>query len=301
MDSKQSTASPAKDNYDGNKSAASKAAATNATSVNHFSEALTAKSVWNKQTLRWLKYVALLSFITRFALLQWPPQVVFDEHHHIKFITWTVKREYFLDVHPPLGRLIFAGVAELFGYEGGYDPENSNTTFADAKFPAVAVRSVSASLSVFTSILVFAILVEMKFSLPASILTAGMVVFDNSLTIAGRLFVLESQLITYMVFTCFCWIKFRQQHKMPFSQEWWQWLLLTGIGIGLSLGVKFVGLFIMFIVGVCTLADLWDVSSLKKTASNLVVLYHWLARAACLIAVPFAIFVFSYWVHFLVG
>lgn len=289
MDSSLTTTNK-KDNYDGNKSAASKAALVHG----HNSDG---KPVWNQQTLRWLKYIIVVSFFTRFVLIQWPPQVVFDEHHHIKFISWYVKREYYLDVHPPLGRLIFAGVAELFGYNGQYDPDKPNSTFTDSTFPLVAVRSVSASLSVLTSALIYSILIEMKFSLAASILGAAMVVFDNSLTIVGRIFVLESQLIAYMVLTCFCWVKFRLYHKEPFTSRWWLWLFSTGLGIGLSLGVKYVGLFIMLIIGVCTLLDLWDVCNVKKTRSNLVVLYHWLARAVCLIGVPLVIFVFSYWVH----
>lgn len=294
-----------KDPYDGYKSAASKAALAHShkdNSPTNFAEnQLTAKSVWNKLTLRWLRYMVGLAFVTRFVLLQWPPSVVFDEHHHIKFISWYVRREYYVDVHPPLGRLILTGAAELFGYDGTFNVDKTNATFADSTFPVFAVRSVSASLSVLTAALVYAILIEMKFSLAASVLASVMVIFDNSLTTVGRIFVLESQLITYMVFTCFCWVKFRGYTKSPFTSPWWRWLLLTGLGIGLSLGVKFVGLFIMFIIGVCTLADLWDVCNVKKTRSDLIVAYHWLARAGCLIAVPFLLFIFGYWIHFQVA
>lgn len=43
----------------------------------------------------------------------------------------------------------------------------------------------------------------------------------------------------------------------PFSTTWWQWLVLTGVNLAAALGVKFVGLFVILLVGLNTLWDLW--------------------------------------------
>lgn len=43
----------------------------------------------------------------------------------------------------------------------------------------------------------------------------------------------------------------------PFSFSWWFWLLLTGVCLSGSLGVKFVGLFVILLVGMNTASDLW--------------------------------------------
>src|SRR5215472_7541553 len=61
--------------------------------------------------------------------LRWlgqPSEVVFDEVHFGKFITGYGTGEYFFDVHPPLGKLMIAGIAGLAGvspshafYRGG--------------------------------------------------------------------------------------------------------------------------------------------------------------------------------------
>ena len=85
----------------------------------------------------------------------------------------------------------------------------------------------------------------MKYSLKPAFLAACMSLFDNALTTQSRLIVLDAQLIFYITMTCFCWIKFRSCTKRPFSKKWWLWLLGTGVFIGFSVGVKFVGLLII--------------------------------------------------------
>lgn len=43
----------------------------------------------------------------------------------------------------------------------------------------------------------------------------------------------------------------------PFTASWWLWLLLTGVNLAGALGVKFVGLFVILLVGLNTIWDLW--------------------------------------------
>lgn len=42
-----------------------------------------------------------------------------------------------------------------------------------------------------------------------------------------------------------------------FSNNWWFWLLMTGITMTCCVGVKFVGLFQVFYIGLMNIADLW--------------------------------------------
>lgn len=44
----------------------------------------------------------------------------------------------------------------------------------------------------------------------------------------------------------------------PFSAPWWFWLSLTGVNLAGAIGVKFVGLFVVLLVGLNTVYDLWE-------------------------------------------
>lgn len=77
------------------------------------------------------------------------------------------------------------------------------------------------------------------------------------------------------------------------------WLILTGLSIGAVCSVKWVGLFVTAVVGLYTVSELWeklgDVSLPKKTYTQ-----HWLARIACLIFIPVAVYVAAFKAHFMI-
>ena len=76
---------------------------------------------------------------------------------------------------------------------------------------------------------------------------------------------------------------------------------LTGLSMGLGLGVKFVGLFAVAMIGVTTAIELWKLMDWKQGLSHRAVLNHWKARIACLIFLPIVVFIIPYAVHFLVA
>lgn len=48
-------------------------------------------------------------------------------------------------------------------------------------------------------------------------------------------------------------------NNQSFTMKWWNWLLFTGAMLACTISVKFVGLFIVLLVGLHTLNDLWIV------------------------------------------
>jgi hypothetical protein len=49
------------------------------------------------------------------------PSYRFDEVHFGKFASKYIKTQYFVDVHPPLAKLLITLAAFVFGYDGQFD------------------------------------------------------------------------------------------------------------------------------------------------------------------------------------
>lgn len=235
--------------------------------------------------------ITIFAFVTRFIIINTPNEIIFDEVHYGKFASAYMRREYYFDVHPPLGKLTFACVGYLFSYDGWFNFDKIGASYHDSDVPYVAMRSVSAFFGTFTVLLIYFILVEMNFSYQTCFLGVCMIMFDNALITQSRLIVLDSQIIFYILATCYCWIRFRKCTKTQFSFNWWLWLLCTGFSLGAAISVKFVGLFIMASIGTVTLYDLFSLMKQQKFVSYIIGLH-----------VLFAYFVFQLLVlYFFIG
>lgn len=53
------------------------------------------------------------------------------------------------------------------------------------------------------------------------------------------------------------WQGFTYCFIRPFGKQWWLWLMLTGVGLGLTVSCKWVGLFTIATIGLSTIRDLW--------------------------------------------
>lgn len=56
-----------------------------------------------------------------------------------------------------------------------------------------------------------------------------------------------------------------------YSSQWWFWLFLTGTMLSCTISVKFVGLFVILLVGLNTIEQLWFILGDLKISA---VIYH---------------------------
>ncbi|KAI1637370.1 dolichyl-phosphate-mannose-proteinmannosyltransferase [Biscogniauxia mediterranea] len=245
--------------------------------------------------------ITVLAFISRFWGISHPNEVVFDEVHFGKFASYYLEHTYFFDVHPPFGKLLFALMGWLVGYDGHFHFENIGDSYIANKVPYVAFRAMPALLGSLTVSVVFLIMWESAYSLPACIVAAGLVLLDNAHIGQTRLILLDATLVLAMACSLLCYIKFYKLRHEPFSRKWWKWLILTGFALSCDISTKYVGLFAFVTIGSAVIIDLWDLLDYRRPGGALSLRefgYHFGARALGLIIVPFLFYLFWFQVHF---
>jgi dolichyl-phosphate-mannose-protein mannosyltransferase len=103
--------------------------------------------------------------------------------------------------------------------------------------------------------------------------------------------------ITALAFTSFT----NQQEQGPakaFQPSWWFWLAMTGLGLGATASVKWVGLFTIAWVGSLTVVQLWVVLGDYKNVTPRLLFKHILARVFCLILIPVTFYMAMFAIHF---
>lgn len=81
----------------------------------------------------------LLSCWTRFHDIGKSNFVVWDEAHFGKFGTHYLKREFYFDVHPPLGKMLVGLVGGLAGYTGNFEFKSGAQYPEDVPYTAMRV------------------------------------------------------------------------------------------------------------------------------------------------------------------
>lgn len=182
--------------------------------------------------------------------------LVFSPSSFGKFGSQYIRREYYFDVHPPLGKMLVGLSGVMAGYNGSFDfssgatyPEHVNFTF---------MRAFNAMFGVVCIPLAYFTAKELHLSRPAVWLVTLMVLCENSFTTISRFILLDSMLLCGTVATVFCWSKFHNQQRNSFEPWWFFWLFMTGLSIGCVCSVKLVGLFVTALVGLYTIEDLWN-------------------------------------------
>lgn len=145
---------------------------------------------------RWqILFLTVAAFATRFAFLTYPSEVVFDETHFGTFVSAYFTHEYYFDIHPPLGKVLIAAFAWLFGFRGG-------ETFAhigDAVHPHAlfALRFLPALFGALVVPLLFAFIVAVSGSRRAALIGSSFVLFDNAFLVQSRFTLLDLTLVFF--------------------------------------------------------------------------------------------------------
>ncbi|KAJ5162329.1 hypothetical protein N7492_007721 [Penicillium capsulatum] len=249
-----------------------------------------------------LALVTLIAAVVRLFRIYQPSSVVFDEVHFGGFATKYIKGRFFMDVHPPLAKLLITLAGWLAGFDGNFDFKDIGKDYLEPGVPYVAMRMLPAVLGVLTVSLMFLTLKATGCRTSTAVMGAGVVIFDNALTTQSRLVLLDSPLVFFTALTALSFSCFSNQQELgpsnAFRGPWWFWLAATGVSLGATLSVKWVGLFTMAWVGALTALQLWVLLGDTRTVTPRVWFKHFFSRVFCLIVIPVGFYLAMFAIHF---
>lgn len=268
------------------------------------SPGVTDNNIFHLKSSDWevLGVVTLVALFVRLFRIYQPSSVVFDEVHFGGFATKYIKGKFFMDVHPPLAKLLITLAGWLAGFDGSFDFKDIGKDYLESNVPYVAMRMLPALLGVLAVPTMFLTLKAAGCKTTTAALGAGLLTFENGFVTQSRLILLDSPLVIFTALTGLSWISFNNQHELgprkAFQPSWWFWLAATGVCLGATASVKWVGLFTIAWVGSLTALQLWVLLGDTKNVTPRIWFKHFFARVFCLIIIPVAFYMAMFAIHF---
>lgn len=205
-----------------------------------------------------------------------------------------------MDVHPPLAKLSIAAVAWLAGFDGSYDFADIGREYLygpDTPVPYLEMRFLCATLGYLTLPVAYFTMRALGLRVATSAVGMFMLGLDNALSTQSRLILLDSHLVFFTAIAIWSYTQLSVLNATnPFTRSWWIWLAATGTSLGLVVSVKYVGLFTIGTIGICTVLQLWN-TLVNPNISISVFAKHFAARVLFLIIWPITIYTFWFAVH----
>ncbi|CCD23352.1 uncharacterized protein NDAI_0B03170 [Naumovozyma dairenensis CBS 421] len=243
-----------------------------------------------------LMLLALIVFTASIRLprLSQPNSVVFDEVHFGKFASYYIKGEFFMDVHPPLAKMLYAGVAALAGFKGDFlFPEIGALYPKDV--PYVVMRTFSAALGSCTVILLYLTLRASGVRSWIAFVCGLCFAIENSYVTISRYILLDSPLIFFIAASAYAFKKYETYHS--FSIGSLKTLIATGLCLGMAASSKWVGLFTIAWIGLLCIWRLWFmVGDLSKSVKSVFMIA--IMKLVCLLGIPTILYLLFFQVHF---
>jgi dolichyl-phosphate-mannose--protein O-mannosyl transferase len=120
---------------------------------------------------------AVLGILTRYFRISAGKYVLWDEAHFGKFGSHYLKRTFYFDVHPPLGKMLVGLAGWLSGYDGLYEFASGSDYPSTVNY--VGMRMFLALFSALAVPFAYLTAVQLKLNKPASILVGLMTLLGN--------------------------------------------------------------------------------------------------------------------------
>ncbi len=229
-----------------------------------------------------LYVLTLIAAVTRFAFLDKPRAIVFDEVYFREYALRYQEGTYYFDLHPPLGKLLLGAWAWLSGTDAA----------AAGTDPAVALRILPAMAGTALIVVFYLFVRRLSGSRRLATLAGGLLLLDNAILVESRVTTLDSMLLLFGLGAVTLAL-YARDHRAARSSTYW-WLLLGAAVLGaMAASVKLTGLAPLGLVGVLWMLDVWaERRDLRRQVGAVI------GQGLMLLLVPIGLYAASFAVHF---
>ncbi|KAG0281983.1 hypothetical protein BGZ96_000956 [Linnemannia gamsii] len=226
-----------------------------------------------------------------------PGEVVLDEAHVGKYVNGYLKKEFTYDIHPPLGKMLLAGISSLAGkYDGSFAFDEVGDAYGE-KVPFLAMRTAMAVMGALCAPIAYITLRNKGQGAPTAILASVLIALDNALVANNRFISLEAPLMFFTALSFMSWTLFTKQAQSPFGVRWWLWLMMTGLAASGAMSTKLPGVLTVLTMGILAGWDLWGLIT-DETVSTTQWVKHCISRMTTLAVIPVVVYTSIYYLHF---
>lgn len=242
----------------------------------------------NTRFLLGLLTVFTVALCTRAIALGSVNQVVFDEVHFGKFISsYCCTHERFFDIHPPIGKLIIAGGANIAGGTNGFSFDHIGQEYTGANI--ASIRLVPALFGALLPVIIMILLYQSGVSFMFSLLGGIAATLENAFIVESRFIVTDTILLTAQFGAIAAAIAAVQAKKEKLS---WMFVVCAGVLSGVAVGTKFTGAIGGALAVLILLSPLLRGRRRGSGASV------WLGKICLLVASAIAVYLIGWMLHF---
>ena len=194
--------------------------------------------------------VLIVAFFTYFLNYQNPPNLFWDENYFIASAYKYINGSFFMEPHPPLGKLLIVAGELIFKPNVKLDTTSFiNTDYIKdipAGFSFVGVRFFPVLAATLSAGLFYVILLLILKNPILAGLFSGLYLFDNALIVHSRGAMLEGIQIFFFL-TTLAWFFYLIERK----KYTLRYYLILGILIGLALSVKLNSWILLLLIPIC--------------------------------------------------
>lgn len=201
-------------------------------------------------------FLAALGVMVRLYKLPEPNEVVFDEVHFGRFVNQFIQGKFFVDVHPPLAKLVYYAIAILCGYKGDFEFGQIGEKYDDS-VPYIMMRLFSGICGLLTVPVTYMVLRTSFCGTIPSFVGSVLVLFENSIVTQSRFIFLDAPLL--LATACSIWMFNKFRLTTAFTGKWHTYLFLTGLSLACVCSIKASGLFTYLYIVVLLALQLWNI------------------------------------------